>query len=222
MGWLHRVVYENKLLATMQQACGSAVCRVLVDALDAMPWLIRDGQFCCLMSAVDGGCWEWLATFRCCVRGVLQLPCGWVDFLCSADAWLGMILMQKGAGLECCFCMKWLMPLLMWEPYAGERWGAAVRLAWSDAELLPSGKSAVTMMQIALVFWSLGVKEMFLGYGGWSRTAGYLQAMSGGGPVCWASSTGAARLFVHSDVISVECSGDAATWTLSLVRFLLW
>ncbi|GMH00741.1 hypothetical protein Nepgr_002580 [Nepenthes gracilis] len=60
----------------------------------------------------------------------LQLPCGWVDFLCSTDAWLGMILMQKGAGLECCFCMKWLMPLLMWEPYAGERWDAAVRLAW--------------------------------------------------------------------------------------------
>ncbi|GMH29887.1 hypothetical protein Nepgr_031730 [Nepenthes gracilis] len=25
---------------------------------------------------------------------------------------------------------KWLMPLLMWEPYAGERWAAAVRLAW--------------------------------------------------------------------------------------------
>ncbi|GMH21154.1 hypothetical protein Nepgr_022996 [Nepenthes gracilis] len=60
----------------------------------------------------------------------LQLPCGWVDFLCSADVWLGMILMQKGAGLVCCFCMKWLMPFLMWKPYAGERWADAVRLAW--------------------------------------------------------------------------------------------
>ncbi|GMH20958.1 hypothetical protein Nepgr_022800 [Nepenthes gracilis] len=58
---------------------------------------------------------------------VLQLPCGWVDFFCSADAWLGMILMQKGAGLKCCFCMKWLMPLLMWEPYAA---AVAVRLEW--------------------------------------------------------------------------------------------
>ncbi|GMH21069.1 hypothetical protein Nepgr_022911 [Nepenthes gracilis] len=49
---------------------------------------------------------------------VLQLPCGSVDFLSAADAWPGMILMQ------------WLMPLLMWEPYADERWAAAVWLAW--------------------------------------------------------------------------------------------
>ncbi|GMH22899.1 hypothetical protein Nepgr_024742 [Nepenthes gracilis] len=41
-------------------------------------------------------------------------------------------------------------------------------------------------------------------------------------PVCWASSTGAARLIVHPDVISVECSGDDAEWTLSLVQLLLW
>ncbi|GMH26508.1 hypothetical protein Nepgr_028351 [Nepenthes gracilis] len=63
---------------------------------------------------------------------------------------------------------------------------------------------------------------VFLGYGGWSQTAVYPQAISGGGPVCWASSTGAAGLFVHSDVIPVECSGDAAMWTLSLARLLLW
>ncbi|GMH20965.1 hypothetical protein Nepgr_022807 [Nepenthes gracilis] len=62
---------------------------------------------------------------------VLQLPCGWVDFLCSADAWLGMFLMQKGAGLQCCFCMKWLMLLLLLEPYTVGfecRWYTAVRL----------------------------------------------------------------------------------------------
>ncbi|GMH24159.1 hypothetical protein Nepgr_026002 [Nepenthes gracilis] len=29
-GWLHRVVYETKLLAMMQQACGYAVSNVLV------------------------------------------------------------------------------------------------------------------------------------------------------------------------------------------------
>ncbi|GMH15599.1 hypothetical protein Nepgr_017440 [Nepenthes gracilis] len=41
-----------------------------------------------------------------------------------------MILMQKGAGLECCFCMKWLMPIFLLEPYAGVRWTAAARLEW--------------------------------------------------------------------------------------------
>ncbi|GMH04876.1 hypothetical protein Nepgr_006716 [Nepenthes gracilis] len=99
----------------------------------------------------------------------------------------------EGCCLECCFCMKWSMPLLMWEPYAGERWAATARLAWrflmcgaafvvwnwlqfwtgsclpcpwispwfnSATELLPSGKSIVTMLQIALVFWSLGVKVL--------------------------------------------------------------
>ncbi|GMH26467.1 hypothetical protein Nepgr_028310 [Nepenthes gracilis] len=53
-----------------------------------------------------------------------------VGFLCSTDACLGMILMQMGAGLECCLCMKWLVPLLLLEPYAGVHWTAAVWLAW--------------------------------------------------------------------------------------------
>ncbi|GMH03454.1 hypothetical protein Nepgr_005293 [Nepenthes gracilis] len=106
---------------------------------------------------------------------VLQLRGGWVDFFCSADAWLGMIQLQKAAGLECCYCKMWLMPLLMWDPFAAfvvwiwlQFWtGNCLPCPWispkfnSAAELLPSGKSIVTMMQFALVF---GVLE--------SRTAG--------------------------------------------------
>ncbi|GMH12827.1 hypothetical protein Nepgr_014668 [Nepenthes gracilis] len=53
-----------------------------------------------------------------------------VGFLCSADACLGMIRLQKGAGLECYLCMKWMVPFLLMEPYAGVSWTAAVWLAW--------------------------------------------------------------------------------------------
>ncbi|GMH12886.1 hypothetical protein Nepgr_014727 [Nepenthes gracilis] len=54
-------------------------------------------------------------------------------FLAFDDSVVGCVdglWFAKGAGLECCFCTKWLMPLLILEPYAGERWTAAVRLAW--------------------------------------------------------------------------------------------
>ncbi|GMH19828.1 hypothetical protein Nepgr_021669 [Nepenthes gracilis] len=65
--------------------------------------------------------------------GVITLACEERKFTAFDDSVVGCAdahWLAKGAGLEYCFCMKWLMPLLMWEPFDGVCWAAAVRLAW--------------------------------------------------------------------------------------------